>query len=312
MKKSLPKFFGWTVLLLSIFFFSACGFSSEDSSPGLRFAVITDVHVDALQPLSAGAKKPRKPVLKDIRMRFRRLLEALKKEKVDFVVLTGDLVNFLSRANLLIAKDEIARSGLKVFRVPGNHDREILDPSREMTDKTGGSAVPEKTGEWKNIWKNSVENPKSSNFIQKGHAFIFLDDSTGRFNEVSIGRASAFLDQDPDSRAFVFFHKPIKMPNESVRAAERYGKRYGPPFVSGKYDVFPPSPIFPFLERYQRRIEAVFAGHIHSQAKDSWKNQFNQFVLEPGTRTGAYALVDCKNSKGCDISISHAWGASFK
>jgi 3',5'-cyclic AMP phosphodiesterase CpdA len=304
MKNSFLKSFRWIVFSFSVFLLPACGFSSNPPASELRFAVITDTHVDALSEAAVS----RRPVHKDTPAKFRRLLDALKNEKVDFVVITGDMVNFLSRANVLVLKDEIARSGLKVFSVPGNHDRQILKSPQALPDEAMlPNSDRDEIGPWKAIWKDAGRNPKSAHFEQKGYCFIFLDDGGGRFKQSSLDHASAFLDKHPDCRVFVFFHKPLKMPQESLQAAERYGKAYGPPFESGKYDFFPPDPIFPFIEHYQDQIEAVFTGHIHRWAKDRWKNRFDQFVLESGTETGMYALVKCKGSKGCDVSIREAW-----
>jgi 3',5'-cyclic AMP phosphodiesterase CpdA len=273
--------------------------------------VITDLHVDAFKRAATpeGQKAfdlQRTGFPRDIRARIRQLLETLKKNNPDFVVITGDSVNFVEASNLAALEDEIKRSGLQVYWVPGNHDRRILGSEGEAISAKGRVFF---CSDWKDCapyWSMAGGRPLSASFEKNGRCFVFLDDSDGKFKEPDLKAAGDFLDRHSDCRAFVFFHIPLFGPNERRQAIKTLGPWTGPPFISGKVDIMEPSPIFLFLKHYENRIAGIFAGHIHSLAEDDWNGKFRQITLESAFENGMYAFVDCDGKKPCRVNIRKA------
>lgn len=297
--------------MLGLFFM--LGTPDPARSSDLRFAVISDIHVDAFlnpaNPLELKlAQQKRQTIPRDVRARLRRLLQEIKKKNPEFVVVTGDLVNLLDEASIAAFDDEIQRSGLKVYRVPGNHDGALLENQVKETPPEDKS--PMDCDPWdrcEKMWRKLGKLPLSASFEMKGKCFVFLDNSDGRFRESELAKASAFLDKYPDCRFFLFFHKPIKMSNETRIAKKTMGAYYGPPFVPGKIDIAPPSPFFPFLKKFENRVEGIFAGHIHAFSEARWHRKFYQRTLQAAFVQGMYALVDCEKDGVCHCAIYKAF-----
>jgi len=315
MKKIVRGLLG-SIVFASCLFLPLAPTASSKPASELRFAVVTDLHINDFEysrlkrEASLKGSNPAN-IGEAIRYKIRQLLSVIQKNKPDFVVVTGDAVNSLNRMNVFALEEEFKRSGLKVYQVPGNHDRRIIPHPGKKVGLPGEKSSP--SVQWRElwgIWSDTGGQPLSAHFEQEGFCFIFLNDSNGRFNEADIKKASDFLDRHPDRRVFIFFHKPLKMPNESQCAIERHGEAYGPPFIPGKFDIFPPSPIFPFIRRYQDRIEAIFAGHLHKQAEDDWGHKFHQIILGAGHETGMYSLVECKDGQKCHYAIRTAWDSN--
>lgn len=68
----------------------------------LKFAVMADIHSDTEN--------------------LQRALLKAKEDRVDFVILAGDLTSLGKKEELLEVKNILGKSGLKYFVIPGNHD----------------------------------------------------------------------------------------------------------------------------------------------------------------------------------------------
>ncbi|MFC5529178.1 metallophosphoesterase family protein [Cohnella yongneupensis] len=103
------------------------------------FMHAADLHLDS--PFKSLAKAPeavRSRLREATFAALRRLVDAAKREKVDFVVLSGDLYDAADRSlraqlRLQRALTELTEQGIEVFAVHGNHDPEsgrqaMLDP----------------------------------------------------------------------------------------------------------------------------------------------------------------------------------------
>lgn len=317
MKKTLPHnlfhvFFRYSLILSIFLSLTACEAPDLPRTSDLRFAVVSDAHLDAFQmpadSVEAQAAKDGRSFLPlDVRARFRRVLQTIQKQNPDFLIITGDLVNFLNAPSVAVLRDEIQRSGLKVFWAPGNHDRILLTNLKMQNNFRDSNQIF--YDKWQNCEKDwaVLGGPLSASFSMKGIWFIFLDDSAGYFEEAEIAKASNLLEQNPGHRAFLFFHKPLQMPHETRAAEKQLGPYYGSFMIPGKIDIAPPSPIFPFLERYKNRIEGIFAGHIHAFSEDLWGQAFRQRTLQAAFLQGMYALVDCQEKGACRVVVRKAW-----
>jgi len=119
------------------------------SQDAARFAVVSDVHLSSNQPDSKEVQN------------FKQVLEEINRQKVDFVLFTGDLVDSGSLGNLKFAKELIDKTlspQIPYYVIPG--DREI--------EGTGTTA------NFKQVFGSDFFS-----FDQKGTRYILLNTSKG-------------------------------------------------------------------------------------------------------------------------------------
>jgi predicted MPP superfamily phosphohydrolase len=87
--------------------FAIALFACTSPSDSLRFAQLTDIHV------SPGTQSE-----KDLEL----VVEDINAANVDFVVVTGDLTNTGSNAELLAAKKILDKLNVTYYSIPGNHE----------------------------------------------------------------------------------------------------------------------------------------------------------------------------------------------
>ncbi len=107
-----------------------------------RFAVVADAHVSQRPDARYGRLHSRSAmVLQDT-------LAALQSSKVDFAAMPGDITDASKLPELeLVAKAVKSAKGLKVFGIPGNHDRLKDEAFSKLWNKTfGKTARVEKVG----------------------------------------------------------------------------------------------------------------------------------------------------------------------
>ena len=120
--------------------------------PSASFIVFSDPHL--LSPalgtgpaLEEYLKNDRK-LLRDSTGIMDALVDAISKEKADFVLVPGDLTKDGERVDHELAASYLARikaTGKQVYVVPGNHD--ILNPRAASFDAVGARPVPSVTPE---------------------------------------------------------------------------------------------------------------------------------------------------------------------
>jgi DNA repair exonuclease SbcCD nuclease subunit len=111
---------------------------------------------------------------------FDDILQKAKKQNIDLLLLTGDIVNFPSAASVKYVYDKLAATGIPWLYISGNHDWHYeglpgsLDSLRDTW--TRKSLLP--------LYKGC--NPLFYNKIIHGINFIGIENSTGEVNEDQI------------------------------------------------------------------------------------------------------------------------------
>jgi 3',5'-cyclic AMP phosphodiesterase CpdA len=111
---------------------------------------------------------------------FDDILQKAKKQNVNLLLLTGDIVNFPSAASVKYVFDRLVKTGIPWLYVAGNHDWNY-------------EGLPGNIDSLKNIWtKKSLlpfytgHNPLFYSAIIHGINFVAIDNSTGEVNEDQI------------------------------------------------------------------------------------------------------------------------------
>lgn len=143
-----------SVLVIILVFASVlCLAADQPAYPSARFAVISDLHIF---DTSLGAEGPlfeqyissdRKLLIESIEI-LEAAVERLKKEDLDFVIVSGDLTKDgekLNHERCASILSTLIDEGTKVYVVPGNHD--ILNSHAVMFQHDGAQPVPTATPE---------------------------------------------------------------------------------------------------------------------------------------------------------------------
>ena len=158
---------------------------------------------------------------------------------VDFVVHTGDILNYPDNPCADLARKLFSNLSKPLFLINGNHDSADLTSMLQTgnTTKIGSSH-------------------NSSYFLSGGHAFLFVDaqgkpgiESKGTFTEDHHEDISNFLNNFCDFTISVFVHFP-PVPLNS-------------PWVDNEMLLENGSRFHDLLALYSNRISGVFFGHLH-------------------------------------------------
>ena len=169
------------VQLVLILLSASCCFAGDS----VRILFLTDTHIVPGSPHERAMEKIAEETQRD-------------KDTYDFAVITGDLTNAGSKAELLVAKNCFDALGVKCYVLPGNHETcWSEDACRTISD----------------IWGDDRFEFRHGNFYCIGF-------STGPYMKMSNGHVKAedihWLDQklkenasDPDTKVLVFSHFPL-------------------------------------------------------------------------------------------------------
>jgi hypothetical protein len=211
----------WLLLVLPALLLAGC--ASEHvihDSPAWKFAVMSDT-----QGHNRGAQG--KPCVNDAVVR--RIAGDIVKEKVDFVLVAGDLVNGWFRngglgyamqyGNWKAAMSPVYRAGIKIYAVRGNHDsgpeRLALPPLPAHLEPPPGSAALLKEAFLKHCSGAHVpgngpagEVGLTYSFTHKNAFVVGLDQFDDHQHEVNLLWLKVQLSANRKPHVFVFGHEP--------------------------------------------------------------------------------------------------------
>jgi DNA repair exonuclease SbcCD nuclease subunit len=216
----------------------------------LKIMQVTDTHISIADEKESDLMKygermhkaymnPRKHYSQDV---FKTTLEYLddlllkaKNEKIELLLLTGDIVNFPSAVSVKYVCDRLMKTGIPWLFVSGNHDWHYegmngsLDSLRKMwIDK---SLLPLYSG----------HNPLFYSAIINGINFVGIDNSTGQVNDTQVG----FLKDQLKRKEPVILISHI--PYNFNRQTDQPGM----------------VPLIDIISSNSNKIIAILAGHIH-------------------------------------------------
>jgi predicted MPP superfamily phosphohydrolase len=222
-------------------------------------------HTERMHNAYAGTRKHyTQAVSKTTFQYLDEVLQRAKKEKVELVLLTGDIVNFPSPASVEYVCDRLKQTGIPWLYIAGNHDwhYEGLEGTQESLRKTWieKSLLPLYQG----------RNPLFYSEVIKGINFIGIDNSTIKVSPEQTEFLKAQLAR-PEP-IIVFSHIPYSFNGE--------GK-------IGELVAFSR-----LLKANSDQVIGIFAGHIH-QATYSFCGNMCQYVSLPGFE-GASFVAEIK------------------
>ena len=199
--------------LVLIFVSASCCFADDN----VRILFLTDTHIEPGNSQERAMIKIAEETQRD-------------KDTYDFAVITGDLTNAGSKAELLAAKKCYDVLGVKCYVIPGNHETcWSEDACRVITDLWGDDRFEFRHGDFYCIGFSTGPHMKMSNGHVKAEDIHWLD------------RKLEANTQDPKTKVLVFSHYPL---NEGL------GNWTDVTAVLKKYNVV-----------------AVFCGHGHRLVK---------------------------------------------
>lgn len=198
---------------------------------------------------------------------FDNLLQKAKKQNVNLLLLTGDIVNFPSAVSVKYVFDKLSETGIPWLYITGNHDWHYeglpgnIDSLREVWTKK--SLMPLYNG----------NNPLFYSAIIHGINFVAIDNSTGNVNEDQI----RFL-QDQLTKPepiMMISHIPYSLYNKSKQ-----------PGIAALTDL---------ISSNSDKITAIFTGHEH-RFSFYFKGNLCQYTTMAGFQ-GASFLVNVRPDK---------------
>ncbi len=243
---------------------------------------ISDTHLTAAYPDEGEFE--RRTAYRRIRTFGGRQEEALRdsiawaKEHVDYLLHTGDLIDFQSRANFDLVKKYYGEGGAMMFGCLGNHEHYR---GKKMAKKDGtplpAAVVPD-------LLKESYPFPNDfCSTVVNGVNFVTIDDST---DTVSADQASRFEAEVKKGLPILLcMHCPFPT-REIVRAASRFWPRANlkairdmSSFVeSEKYKDAATRDFVAYL-RAQPLLKGILCGHGHLNVVDDFSPTAKQYEV---------------------------------
>jgi UDP-2,3-diacylglucosamine pyrophosphatase LpxH len=281
----------------------------NDIKEKMRLFHISDSHLSILDNgkselpeftarMDAAYKDP-KHYLTDIagtkEKHFEGILEEAKKKNVNLILLTGDIINNPTIANVQYIKARLNECGIEYIYTAGNHDWHF--EGMEGSSHTLRSKwVSERL---KPLYNG--ENPLFSSKIVQGVNFISIDNST---YQVSSEQVEFFRDQSSNNLPIVLcMHIPVYQPlaltrnSASTIGDPRWGAAIDKNYVTEKRERWPESgnlkSTYEFLiELFAcRKLLAVFAGHVHTARQSRISVSAYQYITT-ASLSGAYRFVE--------------------
>jgi len=190
------------------------------------------------------------------------VLQRAKKERVELILLTGDILNFPSAASVEYVCDRLKHTGIPWLYIAGNHDwhYEGLEGSLELLRQTWieRSLLPLYQG----------RNPLCYSEVIKGLNFVGIDNSTGTVSREQTEFLRAQLKRNEP--VILFSHIPYPLDGEGA-----------PPEMAAFVQT---------LRSNRRKIIGVFTGHLH-RASYAFTGNLCQYVSPPCCR-GASLVIE--------------------
>lgn len=209
---------------------------------------------------------------------FEQTLEIAKKQKADFLALTGDIFSFPSEAGIEWVSQKLAETGIPFGYIAGNHDWHY----------EGMSGSSEHLREiWTNKRLKSLyqgNNPLLANYDINGTKMVFIDNST---YEILPEQLDYFRKLVHTGKPMILFmHIPLYMPGRSMGygcANPEWGEKSDKIFKIERREKWRKGghtkTTFSFYDEVfsASNLLAIFAGHTHRPALDV-KNNIPQIV----------------------------------
>ena len=241
---------------------------------------ISDTHLTDAYPDEDGKKQK----LKKSRSRTfgGRQEEALRdslawaKEHVDYVVHTGDMIDFQSRANFDLVRKYYGEGGAEMHGCLGNHEY-----SRNMEKAVENEAY--KDGSRSLVAEAYLFDTSLASSVLNGVNFVSLDNVYGTITDGQMTRLEAEFKKGMP--IILLMHCPV-MTGKVALAYRRYWSKTDPkaiPDLGGRKELSPDSKAtakgYRQWLKAQPLLKAILAGHLHFDVEDRFSPTAMQYVV---------------------------------
>lgn len=262
-----------TIITLSLTAGMLWGLQAYSTSTGLKFVQLSDVHflengVNTTYKMTGASPQLLDDAVKQINAQ----------NGVDFVMITGDLIDKSFEKELKAVLPHLARLSYPWYFAFGNHDRCIGGYlTTDVYMKMLSAANP----------NYNFKKPYYSFVPKKGYKVIVLDDiitteitSQGYIDKEQLNWFKKELDKSKKDTVLIFMHIPITEP-----------------FASPGHRLRNASEVMKLIESYKNPI-GVFQGHYHATKVVKHDNVL--YVNSPAlvSYPNAFRIVNVRNSRG--------------
>lgn len=224
---------------------------------------------------------------------FTMLLNKAKNEKVDFIVLSGDIINFPSEASVDFVYKELQKCGIPYAYISGNHDWHL-----EGTPGSDYSQRKQMIGVLKPLYNGN--NPFCYSALYKGVNFVCIDNSTYQVDSEQL----AFFKQQLNKPypIVLVMHIPVYTLLNNGNAT--FGNPKWGRAIDESYEIEKREPwsdkgntdeTKEFYNLVMNNDVIVLSGHIHTNRVDREKDLL-QFVTGL-SRNGVHRIINFKVKK---------------
>ena len=258
---------------------------------------ISDTHLTAANPDEPDGADKQKSMVRRTRTFGGRQEEALRdslawaKENVDYVLHTGDLIDWQSEANFALVKKYY---GQNMFGAMGNHEFYTYLPGERRTHQEAF-----KTRSWPLLDAAYPVDPRFSARVINGVNFICLDDALGTVQPDQVERFHA--EAQKGLPMILCMHVPFYTPN-IWRASKRFwrygGKRFSAVpqalpelnWDSRSQQKDPTTRDFIAYLKGEPLLKGILAGHLHFAVQERFSPTAVQYVCSATFKGHAYRV----------------------
>ncbi|MEO0288275.1 MAG: metallophosphoesterase [candidate division WOR-3 bacterium] len=309
MKKSFSLFF------LSLIFFIL-------NSSGLKFAVISDIHLYDTTLGITGKEfedyiENDRKLLKESSFLLDQFFEDIKNSDVNFILIPGDITKdgeLVNHKLFLEKSSEILNKGIKIFVVPGNHDINNFDSYKYEDDKKIRVETVDREN-FLSLYKNYGFN---NSYSKDENSLSYIADLNGEYFLVALDGCKYFLNdvKNPSTVSGRVNEKTLKWLEGNLKRLKNENKKFIVlihhnliEHFSGQKKGYPEyvlennEKLLKILNRYD--VKLIFSGHFHANdiVKKKMKNGYI-FEIETGspvTFPSPYRMVEILNDTSVKI-----------
>lgn len=269
----------FTVIFVILLFPAITAAGGNSAGDVVRFAQISDVHLDK-KNVGAGGRmlKESVPLLEEAVSRIN------EEKNIDFVVFTGDMINTPSRSMFMRFISIADKLKPHWYWTTGNHDvGGAFSKSRLARIMDGTNHIP----------PNNAKNQPCYSFKVKKFVFLFMDGviedritANGLFPPEQLRWLEAQLKANRDSYVVIFQHHPVVEP-----------------FHSKTHYVLNAQQYLNVIDRYDN-VVAVMSGHYHATKIKMRNNVAHISTPALVQYPNAFRLITLK-AVGDDVELSY-------
>jgi predicted phosphodiesterase len=273
----------------------------DDTKIDFTFAVLSDTHIFDKAPVDLDIDVYRQyqssRMYWDTNERFIAAAEKVNELHPDFVIITGDLIDYVSSQNVRLYNQMSRVLSAEIFPVIGNHDSSSMKIRRMHSGDIDVKWDLIEPDAREKFWRGIFPGDKFNySFSRNGFKFIVVNNADDISTMEQLPWLESELRSGMDGKTFIFNHVPLKTPAtmETIRRV----------WVGNESLVIDTSdPQFELLMAYRDKIACIFSGHLHTFSDDTAEGLRQVVCPMTSQSPDSFLLCRCDVSGGWDILI---------